>query len=31
MDWDAAAMRFTNNETANQFFKPKCRKGWDFV
>ena len=31
LNWDAAAMRFTNDETANEFLKPKFRKGWDFV
>jgi len=31
LNWDAAAMRFTNNDAANQFLKPTFRKGWDFV
>ena len=31
LDWDAAAMRFTNHDAANQFLKPTFRKGWDFV
>ena len=28
LEWDAAKMRFTNNNEANQFVKPKFRKGW---
>jgi predicted dehydrogenase len=28
LDWDAANMRFTNNKEANQYLKPKFRKGW---
>ncbi|MHA3772201.1 Gfo/Idh/MocA family oxidoreductase [Verrucomicrobiota bacterium sgz303538] len=26
--WDAAALRFTNSDTANQFLKREYRKGW---
>lgn len=29
--WDAEKMRFTNNAEANQYLKPKFRKGWSFV
>jgi predicted dehydrogenase len=29
--WDAAKMRFTNNNEANAYLKPKFRKGWKFV
>lgn len=29
--WDAEKMRFTNNNEANQYLKPKFRKGWKFV
>ncbi len=28
LEWDAAKMRFTNNNEANQFLKPKLRKGF---
>jgi hypothetical protein len=28
LDWDAAKMRFTNNNDANQYLKPKLRKGF---
>ncbi|MEI7732405.1 MAG: Gfo/Idh/MocA family oxidoreductase [Verrucomicrobiota bacterium] len=27
--WDGKAMRFTNNEKANEFIKPYFRKGWE--
>ena len=27
--WDAANMRFTNNNEANQYLKPYIRKGWE--
>jgi predicted dehydrogenase len=27
--WDAKNLRFTNNEKANEFIKPKFRKGWE--
>jgi len=27
--WDAKNLRFTNNEQANEFIKPKFRKGWE--
>lgn len=29
--WDAAKMRFTNNNEANTYLKPKFRRGWKFV
>jgi predicted dehydrogenase len=29
LDWDAARMRFTNNAEANNYLKPKWRKGWE--
>jgi predicted dehydrogenase len=28
LEWDAAKMRFTNNEEANKFVKPTFRKSW---
>jgi predicted dehydrogenase len=28
LEWDSARMRFTNNSEANQYVKPKFRKGW---
>ncbi|HWR50423.1 MAG TPA: Gfo/Idh/MocA family oxidoreductase [Bryobacteraceae bacterium] len=31
LEWDAAKMRFTNNNAANEFLKPKFRKGWKFL
>jgi predicted dehydrogenase len=31
LDWDNAAGRFTNNAEANEWLKPKFRKGWHFV
>src|SRR5262249_31013044 len=27
--WDGTNLRFTNNEKANEFVKPKFRKGWE--
>ena len=27
--WDGPNLRFTNNEKANEFLKPKFRKGWE--
>ena len=27
--WDGPNLRFTNNEKANEFIKPKFRKGWE--
>jgi hypothetical protein len=27
--WDGKNLRFTNNEKANEFVKPKFRKGWE--
>jgi len=29
LEWDAANLRFTNNEAANQLVKPIFRKGWE--
>lgn len=26
--WDGKNLRFTNNDTANEFVKPNLRKGW---
>ena len=31
LEWDAQRMRFTNNKEANQYLKPKFRKGWKFA
>ena len=31
LDWDAKTMRFTNNNEANQYLRPKFRKGWQFT
>ncbi len=28
LEWDAAKMEFTNNKAANDYLKPKFRKGW---
>ena len=28
LEWDAAKMKITNNSEANQYIKPKMRKGW---
>ena len=28
LEWDSAKMRFTNNNEANQYVRPKFRKGW---
>jgi hypothetical protein len=28
LEWDAAKMRFTNNNEANKYLKPVFRKGW---
>lgn len=28
LEWDASKMRFTNKNEANQYLKPKFRKGW---
>ncbi|MEM7391829.1 MAG: Gfo/Idh/MocA family oxidoreductase, partial [Verrucomicrobiota bacterium] len=27
--WDSEQVRFTNNDDANEFVKPTCRKGWE--
>lgn len=29
LEWDAAKQRFTNNEEANKYLRPRFRKGWD--
>jgi hypothetical protein len=29
LEWDAAKMQFTNNTAANEYLKPKFRKGWE--
>ena len=31
LEWDAEKMRITNNSEANEYLKPKFRKGWKFV
>jgi hypothetical protein len=31
LEYDAAKMRFTNNNEANQYLKPTFRKGWTFA
>lgn len=31
LEWDARKKRFTNNSEANQYLKPKFRKGWKFA
>lgn len=31
LDWDEAAMKFTNNEAANQFIKRDYREGWEIA
>jgi predicted dehydrogenase len=31
LEWDAAKGRFSNNNAANEFLKPKFRKGWKFA
>ena len=28
LNWDAKAMRFTNNKEANAYINPPYRKGW---
>ena len=30
LEYDAAKMRFTNNDAANAFLKPTVRKGWNW-
>ncbi|MBI5086389.1 MAG: Gfo/Idh/MocA family oxidoreductase [Acidobacteria bacterium] len=30
LEWDAARMRFSNNNAANEYLKPKFHKGWKF-
>jgi predicted dehydrogenase len=29
LQWDAAAMKFTNCDEANRFINPQCRSGWE--
>ena len=31
LEWDAANLRFTNNEKANELVKPVLRPGWELV
>ena len=31
LNWDARAMRFTNNNEANKYLRPTFRKGWKFA
>lgn len=31
LEWDAQRMRFTNNQEANRYLKPRFRKGWKFA
>ena len=31
LEWDASKMRFTNNNEANKYLRPKFRKGWQFA
>lgn len=31
LEWDSANMRFTNNHDANEYVKPKFRKGWGWT
>jgi predicted dehydrogenase len=31
LEWDSVKMRFTNNSEANQYIKPKFRKGWQIA
>jgi hypothetical protein len=31
LEWDAQAMRFTNNRAANEHLKPVFRKGWEWA
>jgi hypothetical protein len=31
LEWDAAKMRFTNNDEANRFLQPTFRTGWSFT
>jgi len=31
LEWDAQKKRFTNNNEANQYLKPRFRKGWKFA
>jgi len=31
LEWNAAKMEFSNNKAANEYLKPKFRKGWKFV
>jgi hypothetical protein len=29
LEWDSSMWRFTNNNEANKYLKPVCRKGWE--
>ncbi|MCC7153544.1 MAG: Gfo/Idh/MocA family oxidoreductase [Bryobacterales bacterium] len=31
LEWDASRMQFANNKAANEYLKPKFRKGWKFL
>jgi hypothetical protein len=31
LEWDPAKGQFSNNKEANQFLKPRFRKGWKFA
>ena len=31
LEWDPQKMQFTNNKEANEYLKPKFRKGWKFL
>jgi predicted dehydrogenase len=31
LEWDAAEMRFTNNKEANEYLRPRFRKGWEIT
>jgi hypothetical protein len=31
LQWNATKMEFSNNKDANQYLKPRFRKGWKFV
>jgi hypothetical protein len=31
LEWDAANLRFTNSDKANELVKPVLRSGWELV
>jgi hypothetical protein len=31
LEWDAANMRFSNNDEANRYLTPTFRKGWSLT